>query len=91
MLTYVDFSSHESLDSYYFPKKFGTHLQKGLIFMCTEINFHNFYIFELRIHFLAEEDFLNMHSDCYCLGQIQNSRLNTTEQKFISTILTMLQ
>ena len=25
--------------------------------------FHSFYTFELMIHFLAEEDFLNMHSD----------------------------
>ena len=26
-------------------------------------NFHRLYAFELTIHFLAEESFLNMHSD----------------------------
>ena len=28
-------------------------------------NFHSFYAFELMIHFLVEEDFLNMHSDIF--------------------------
>ena len=31
--------------------------------MCMGKNIHSFYAFELMIHFLAEEDFLNMHSD----------------------------
>ena len=65
MLTYkyVVFCSRKFLDSYYFPNKFGTQLQKGLIFLCMGKNFPNFYIFELMIYFPAEEDFLNMHSD----------------------------
>ena len=46
-----------------FPKKFGAQIQKRLIYMCMGKNFHSFYAFEWIIHYLAEEDFLNMHSD----------------------------
>ena len=31
--------------------------------MCMGKKVYSFYAFELMIHFLAEEDFLNMHSD----------------------------
>ena len=31
--------------------------------MYIEKIFHRFYTFELMIHFLEEEDFLNIHSD----------------------------
>ena len=31
--------------------------------MCMEKKLHTFYVFELMIQFLAEEGFLNMHSD----------------------------
>ena len=57
------FPARKSLDSYYFPKKLGWQFQKWLIFICMEKHFHNFYSFELMIHFLEEEVFLNMHSD----------------------------
>ena len=46
-----------------FPKKFGAQIQKRLIYMCTGKKFRSFYAFEWIIHYLAEEDFLNMHSD----------------------------
>ena len=46
-----------------FRRKFGAQIQKILIYMCMGKKFHSFYAFELIIHFLAEEDFLNMHSD----------------------------
>ena len=64
------FPALKSLDSYYFPKKLGSQFQKWLIFICMEKNFHNFCSFELMIHFLAEEVFLNIHLD---------SLLNITE------------
>ena len=38
-------------------------IQKRLIYMPMGKKIHSFYAFELMIHFLAEEDFLNMHSD----------------------------
>ena len=57
------FSIRNSLDSCYFPTKFGAHLQKGFICTCMEKNFHSSYTFELMIHFLEEENFLNMHLD----------------------------
>ena len=47
----------------FFPKTSGAQIQKRLIYVCIGKTFHSFYAFELMIHFLAEEDFLNMHSD----------------------------
>ena len=55
--------TRNSLDYCYFPKKFGTQLEKELIYMYLEKKFHSFCTFELMLHFLVEEDFLNMHSD----------------------------
>ena len=47
----------------YFPKKFGAHIQKRLIYMCMQKIFYSFNALELMLHFLVEEGFLNMHSD----------------------------
>ena len=43
--------------------KFEAQIQKRLIYMSMEKKFHSFYAFELMIHFLAEECFLDIHSD----------------------------
>ena len=44
-------------------KKFGAQIQKRLIYMSIGKKIHSFYAFELMIHFLAEESFLDIYSD----------------------------
>ena len=78
-------TTSNSLDSCFFFKKFGTHLEKKLIYICIK-KFHRFYTFELMIHFLAEKEnkkFLNIHLDILL---IYNSwGLNSVEySKFFS-------
>ena len=50
--------------SYFFQvKKFDAQIQERLIYMSMGKKFHSFYAFELMIHFLAEESFLDIYSD----------------------------
>ena len=44
-------------------KKFDAQIKERLIYMSMGKKFHTFYAFELMIHFLAEESFLDMYSD----------------------------
>ena len=44
-------------------KKIGAQIQKRLIYMSAGKKIHSFYVFELMIHFLAEESFLDIYSD----------------------------
>ena len=59
----VHFQIYGLLVRVIFPKKFGAQIQKRLIYMSIGKKFQSLYAFELIIYFLAEESFLNMHSD----------------------------